>query len=88
MNFDASGMQREEEKPVTEDREQTSEQTSGADREQTSSDVEAHTMTGQAGTGQAGSGQTISQTDDDESDVEAHTMIGQTSSQTSPQTTT
>jgi hypothetical protein len=70
-------MQREEEKPVTEDREQTS----GADREQTSSDVEAHSTIGQAG-----SGQTISQTDDDESDVEAHTMIGQTSSQTSPQT--
>ena len=74
---------------MTEDREQTS----GADREQTSSEVEAHTMVGQAGsgqtisqTGQAGSGQTISQTDDDEPDVEAHTMIGQTSSQTSPQT--
>jgi hypothetical protein len=81
MNFDASGMQREEEKPVTEDREQTS----GADREQTSeqtsSDVEAHSTIGQAG-----SGQVISQTDDDESDVEAHTMIGQTSSQTNPQT--
>jgi general stress protein YciG len=67
---------------VTEDREQTSEQTSGADREQTSSDVEAHSTIGQAG-----SGQSISQTDDDdESDVEAHTMIGQTSSQTNPQT--
>ena len=79
---------------MTEDREQTSEQTSGADREQTSPDVEAHSTIGQAGSGQtisqtggqAGSGQTISQTDDDEPDVEAHTMIGQTSSQTSPQT--
>jgi hypothetical protein len=84
MNFDASGMQRKEEKRVTEDREQTAsdrEQTA-SDREQTAADVEGHSLVGQT------AGQTAAHTDGDEpDDVEAHSLIGQTIGQTTGQNT-